>query len=40
MMDQSLVWIDTIMKEHNPCTIIAVHPEKVMRAQQDSGLLG
>ena len=39
-MAQALDWTDTMMEEHRPCTIIAVNPEKVMRAQQDNGLLG
>lgn len=39
-MDQALDWADSRIKGHHPCTILAVNPEKVMRAQQDSGLLG
>jgi N-acetylglucosaminyldiphosphoundecaprenol N-acetyl-beta-D-mannosaminyltransferase len=39
-MDQALDWADSMMKGHHPCTILAVNPEKVMRAQEDSGLLG
>jgi len=39
-MDQALDWADSMMKGHHPCTILAVNPEKVMRAQQDGGLLG
>ena len=38
-MDQALDWADSMMKGHRPCTILAVNPEKVMRAQQDGKLL-
>lgn len=39
-MDQALDCADSMMKGDHPCTILAVNPEKVMRAQQDTGLLG
>ena len=38
-MDQALDWADSMMNGHHPCTILAVNPEKVMRAQQDGKLL-
>lgn len=38
-MDQALDWADSMMKGHHPCTILAVNPEKVMRAQEDGKLL-
>jgi len=38
-MDQALDWADSMMNGHHPCTILAVNPEKVMRAQQDVTLL-
>jgi N-acetylglucosaminyldiphosphoundecaprenol N-acetyl-beta-D-mannosaminyltransferase len=38
-MDQAINWADSMMKGEHPCTILAVNPEKVMRAQQDSELL-
>lgn len=38
-MDQALDWADSKMDGHCPCTILAVNPEKVIRAQQDSTLL-
>jgi N-acetylglucosaminyldiphosphoundecaprenol N-acetyl-beta-D-mannosaminyltransferase len=38
-MDQALDWADSMMQGHHPCTILAVNPEKVMRAQQDGKLL-
>ena len=38
-MDQALDWADSMMKGPHPRTILAVNPEKVMRAQQDGKLL-
>ncbi|MDN5941324.1 MAG: WecB/TagA/CpsF family glycosyltransferase [Nitrospira sp.] len=38
-MDQALDWTDSMMKGRHPRTILAVNPEKVMRAQQDGKLL-
>lgn len=38
-MNQALDWADSKMDGHCPCTILAVNPEKVIRAQQDSTLL-
>ena len=38
-MDQALDWADSKMDGQRPCTILAVNPEKVIRAQQDSTLL-
>lgn len=38
-MDTALDWAETMIKGDHPCTILAVNPEKVMRAQQDSELL-
>lgn len=38
-MDQALDWADSKMDSHCPCTILAVNPEKVIRAQQDRTLL-
>ena len=39
-MDQALDWAESMIKGHHPCTILAVNPEKVIRARQDGGLLG
>jgi len=38
-MDQALHWAESMMKGHHPCAILAVNPEKVIRAQQDGKLL-
>lgn len=38
-MAQAIDCAESMIKGHHPCTILAVNPEKVMRAQQDSGLL-
>ena len=38
-MEQALDWAESMIKGHHPCTILAVNPEKVMRAQQDGNLL-
>lgn len=38
-MDTALDWAESMIKGDHPCTILAVNPEKVMRAQQDSELL-
>ena len=38
-MAKALEWTDALMKERHPCTILAVNPEKVMRAQHDGKLL-
>src|SRR4029077_329314 len=38
-MDQALDCADFMMHGHQPCTILAVNPEKVIRAQQNVTLL-
>jgi N-acetylglucosaminyldiphosphoundecaprenol N-acetyl-beta-D-mannosaminyltransferase len=38
-MDQALDWAESKITGHHPCTILAVNPEKVMRAREDSRLL-
>lgn len=38
-MNMALDWAESMIKGDHPCTILAVNPEKVMRAQQDSELL-
>jgi N-acetylglucosaminyldiphosphoundecaprenol N-acetyl-beta-D-mannosaminyltransferase len=38
-MDQALDWADSMMNGPHSCTILAVNPEKVMRAQKDGKLL-
>lgn len=38
-MGQALDWADSKMDGQSPCTILAVNPEKVIRAQQDSMLI-
>ena len=38
-MEESVDWVDSMMTSQHPCTIIAVNPEKVMRAQRDGKLL-
>ncbi|MDR4484998.1 MAG: WecB/TagA/CpsF family glycosyltransferase [Nitrospirales bacterium] len=38
-MDEAVDWADSMMTTHRPCTILAVNPEKVIRAQQGRELL-
>lgn len=38
-MDETINYAESMMKGQQPCAILAVNPEKVMRAQQDNGLL-
>lgn len=38
-MNTALDWAESMIKGDHPCTILAVNPEKVIRAQQDSELL-
>ena len=38
-MNEVVDWADSMIKAQYPCTILAVNPEKVIRAQQDSELL-
>ena len=38
-MEQALDWAEYMIRGHHPCTILAVNPEKVMRAQLDGKLL-
>lgn len=38
-MDEAIDWADSMMKGDRPRSILAVNPEKVMRAQRDSKLL-
>ena len=38
-MEQAIEWAESKLQGNHPCTILAVNPEKVMRAQQDSELL-
>lgn len=38
-MDTAIDWAESMIKGDHPCTILAVNPEKVMRAQRDSILL-
>jgi N-acetylglucosaminyldiphosphoundecaprenol N-acetyl-beta-D-mannosaminyltransferase len=38
-MDEAVAWVDSAMREHGPSSILAVNPEKVMRAQHNPVLL-
>ncbi|NOS79474.1 MAG: WecB/TagA/CpsF family glycosyltransferase [Nitrospira sp.] len=39
-MEQAIEWAESKLQGNHPCTILAVNPEKVMRAQHDPELLG
>lgn len=38
-MEQAIAWAETALDEHTPQTVVAVNPEKVMKAGQDPHLL-
>ena len=38
-MEQALDWAESMIKWHHPCTILAVNPEKVIRAQLNGKIL-
>lgn len=38
-MDEAVDFAESMIKEQHPCAILAVNPEKVVRAQQDRNLL-
>jgi len=38
-MDEAVDWAESVIHGHQPCTVLAVNPEKIIRAQHDRELL-